>query len=164
MRSACKPTLTRSGGRITMTPRSASRITEQSGLRCIALCSSMLRPSSHRPNSLPASTCGSWSRTGSTHSQRAVSSPAASCGGAAGIAHTTSCWPSAASAGGFAPRATCGGVADGDAPCGPCVFPPDSASVENLTAGNLTLVGVGLRCVPVSGFSAANVGNVILSK
>ena len=103
MPSACKPTLTRPGGRIAMSPRSTTRATDPSRPRCTAWCSNTLRLSSHRPKTLPAPICRSLSKTSSTPSWSAASWRTGSCACAAVTAATTSWSRSAASAGGGCP-------------------------------------------------------------
>ena len=98
--------------------------------------------------------CHGSSKTSSTPSWNAASWRTGSCGYAAARAVTASCWPSAASAGGFSAR-----VARGSAHRAGCrtwlrrrrtwrivCFPICPRIGGNLTAGNLSFVGVGLRC------------------
>lgn len=104
MPSACKPTLTRPGGRIAMAPRSSTRAIARIRLRCTASCSSMPRVPSPRPKRPPVPGCRNSSKKSSTPAWSAASWRTASCACAATTATTTSWSRSAASAGGFAPR------------------------------------------------------------
>ena len=81
--------------------------------RCTAWCSNTQRRSLPRPKTLPAPTCSSSSRTSSTPFSNAASWPTGSCACAAGIAATTSCWPSVARAEAFALVRCRAHVADG---------------------------------------------------
>jgi hypothetical protein len=114
--------------------------------RCAVWCSNMQRLSSLRPKRPPVPGCRNSSVTSSTPSWSAASWRTASCACAAGIAATTSCWPSVASAVAFARRAARGTWHRRRRIWWTMYFPTCPRIGRILTAGNLPFVGVGLRC------------------
>lgn len=152
MPGACKPTLTRPGGRIAMPPRSTARTTDPSRPRCTAWCNNTSGVSSPRPKRPPVPGCRNSSVTSSTPSWSAASWRTPSCCCAAEIAATTSWSPSAANGAALARPVGRGAWLRRWRTWWTMLFLAWPRMGGKLTAVNLPFVGVGLRYIPASDF------------